>query len=95
MRLEGAILHAHGHVAQADGVGLFFEPDQRLAIEPHFDAIAQAGAQGGLEGESPFGSVGVGPRLSSLSLTWSALTGTVCVLLLTSGRSGSACKRLS
>ena len=63
MRFEDAILHTRSHVGQADGLGLFFEPDQWLAIEPHFDATAQAGAEGGLEGESLFGGVIVGPRL--------------------------------
>jgi hypothetical protein len=61
--LKEAILQTQGDVAQADVVGRFFEPDQRLAIEAHFEAIAEAGADGGLEGESPFSRIVVGPRI--------------------------------
>jgi hypothetical protein len=33
------------------------EYDQQLAVQSHFEAIAQAGAERGLEGESPLGGV--------------------------------------
>jgi hypothetical protein len=61
--LEDAILQTYGHIAQADVVGLFLEPDQWLAIEAHFEAITQVRAEGGLDGEPLFGGVVVRQRL--------------------------------